>query len=95
MSIADEFQNDVLVSSFYEAALSTTRESDPSIPIAFRFGSDIEGGLNVTREYDAEVLHPSYDLIQGTPFFEGEVDIDLVDVAYEDGRTVNVWAVKT
>lgn len=103
LAIADEFQNDVLVSSFYEAALSTTRETDPSIPIAFLFWDDIEAGLDITREYDAEALHPPYNLIQGTPFFEDDyaggegpyADIDLVEVAHEEGREVNVWTIQT
>ncbi|WP_129113410.1 glycerophosphodiester phosphodiesterase [Halegenticoccus tardaugens] len=95
LAIAAEYQNDILVSSFYEAALSTTRETDPSIPIAFLFSDDIEEGLAVTREYDAEALHPSFTLVQGTPFYEGEDDIDLVEVAHEEGREVNVWTIQT
>lgn len=95
LAIADEYRNDILVSSFYEAALSTTRETDPSIPIAFLFGDDIETGLDVTREYDAEALHPAYTLVQGTPFYEGEAGVNLVEVAHEEGREVNVWTVQT
>lgn len=102
LAIADDYQNDFLVSSFYEAALATTRETDPSIPIAFLFWDDIEAGLDITREYDAEALHPPYNLLQGTPFYEDEyytegpyADIDLVEVAHEEGREVNAWTVQT
>ncbi|MFC4438587.1 MULTISPECIES: glycerophosphodiester phosphodiesterase [Natrialbaceae] len=103
LAIADDYQNEILVSSFYKAALSTTRETDPSIPIAFLFWDDIEAGLEITREYDAEALHPPYNLVQGSPFFEDDyaggegpyADIDLVEVAHEEGREVNVWTIQT
>lgn len=102
LAVADEFDHDILVSSFYEAALATTRETAPDLPIAFLFWDDIEAGLDITREYDCEALHPPYNLVEGTPFFGDEyytsgpyADIDLVDVAHEEGREVNVWTVGT
>ncbi|XVH33356.1 glycerophosphodiester phosphodiesterase family protein (plasmid) [Haloferacaceae archaeon DSL9] len=95
LEIADEYQNEILVSSFYEAALSTTRETDPSTPIAFLFSSDIEEGLAVTREYDAEAIHPSHTLIEGTPFYDGESDVNLVETAHDEGVDVNVWTINT
>ena len=102
LDVAGEYENDVLVSSFYEAALATVRETDPSIPLAFLFWDDIEAGLEITRTYDCEALHPPYNLVKGTPFFEDEyytsgpyADIDLVDVAHEEGRAVNVYTVGT
>lgn len=103
LAIADDYENEILVSSFYEAALSTTRETDPSIPIAFLFWDDIDAGLDITRTYDAEALHPPYNLIRGAPFFEDDyaggegpyADVDLVEVAHEEGRNVNVWTIDT
>lgn len=102
LAIADEYENDVLVSSFYEAAIATVREAAPEIPVAFLFWDDIEAGLDITRTYDCEALHPPYNLVKGTPFFGDEyytsgpyADIDLVDVAHEEGRAVNVWTVGT
>ena len=102
LAIADEYENDVLVSSFYEAAIATVREADPSIPVAFLFWDDIEAGLDITRTYDCEALHPPYNLVKGTPFFGDEyytsgpyADVDLVEVAHEEGRAVNVWTIGT
>nr|WP_266078177.1 glycerophosphodiester phosphodiesterase [Haladaptatus caseinilyticus] len=96
------FENDVLVSSFYEAALATVRETDPSLPTAFLFWDSIEEGLEITRKYDCEALHPPWNMIRDTPFFGDEyylsgpfADIDLIEVAHEEGRTANTWTVGT
>ncbi|WP_224332802.1 glycerophosphodiester phosphodiesterase family protein [Haloprofundus halobius] len=101
--VAANYDNEILVSSFYEAALAVTREIDESIPVAFLFWDSIEEGLRVTREYDCEALHPPFDMIQGSPFFDTGAyiedsdfaDIDLLEVAHEEGRTVNVYTVTT
>lgn len=102
LAVADEFEHEVLVSSFAEGALAATREVDDSVPIAYLFWDSIEDGLAITREYDAEAIHPPWNMIQDTPFFGDEyylsgpfADVDLVDVAHEEGREVNVWTVGT
>jgi glycerophosphoryl diester phosphodiesterase len=102
LAIASEYENEILVSSFYEAALATVREIDPSIPIAFLFWDSIEEGLTVTRRYDCEAVHPPYNMIQDTPFFEDEyftkgpfADIDLVTVAHDEDRSVNPFTLDT
>lgn len=101
--VASNYENEILVSSFYEAALAVTREIDESIPIAFLFWDSIEEGLRVTREYDCEALHPPFDMIQGSPFFDSGAyieesdfeDIDLLEIAHEEGREVNVYTITT
>jgi glycerophosphoryl diester phosphodiesterase len=103
LDVASNFENDVLVSSFYEAALATVRDVDPDVPVAFLFWDSIEEGLEITREYDCEAVHPPYDMIRGAPFFNDGYsvdagsfeDIDLVEVAHGEGRAVNTWTVGT
>lgn len=104
LDAASECGNDVLVSSFYEAALATVRETDSEVPVAFLFWDSIEEGLKVTREYDCEAVHPPYNMVKGTPFFNDEYyvdagtfeeDIDIVQVAHDEGRTVNTWTIGT
>ncbi|ELY23689.1 glycerophosphoryl diester phosphodiesterase [Halogeometricum borinquense DSM 11551] len=102
LEIAADAENDVLVSSFHEAALAVVRDIDPDVPIGCLFWDSIETGLAITREYDCEAIHPPYNMIQGTPFFEDEyylsgpfADVDLVEVAHEEGRTVNTWTIGT
>lgn len=102
LDVISRYDNPILVSSFYEAALATVRDAAPDLPIAFLFWDSIEEGLKITREYDAEALHPPYNMIQGTPFFGDEyytsgpyADIDLVEVAHEEGRAVNVYTLGT
>ncbi|WP_049893416.1 glycerophosphodiester phosphodiesterase [Halogranum rubrum] len=102
LAVVDEYEHDILVSSFCEAAIATVREAAPEIPVAFLFWDDIEAGLDITRTYDCEALHPPYNLVKGTPFFGDEyytsgpyADIDLVEVAHEEGRAVNVWTIGT
>ncbi len=102
LDIVSEYENDILVSSFYEAALATVRDIEPSIPVAFLFWDSIEEGLEITRQYDCEALHPPWNMIRDTPFFGDDyylsgpfADIDLVEVAHEECRTVNTWTVGT
>lgn len=102
LTIASEYEHDILVSSFYEAALATVRAVDPTIPVAFLFWDSIEEGLTVTRRYDCEAVHPPYNMIQDTPFFEDEyytkgpfADVDLVTIAHDENRAVNAFTLDT
>ncbi|ELZ26271.1 glycerophosphoryl diester phosphodiesterase [Halogeometricum pallidum JCM 14848] len=102
LDIAGNYENDVLVSSFAEAAIAVVRDIDPDVPVAYLFWDSIETGLEITREYDCEAIHPPYNMVKGTPFFGDEyylsgpfADVDLVKVAHEEGRAVNVWTIGT
>lgn len=102
LAVLDGYENRTLVSSFCEAALATVREADPSIPVAPLLWDSIEDGLAIAREYDAEAVHPPYNMITGTPFFgdaaytEGPwADVDLLETAHEEGRAVNVYTLGT
>ena len=102
LDLAGEYDNDILVSSFYEAALATVRDYDDSVPVAFLFWDSIEEGLEVTRRYDCEAMNVPWNTIQGTPFFndDGYIesdlgDIDLVEIADDEDRTLNTWTVST
>lgn len=101
LDLVSEYDNDILVSSFYEAALATVREYDDSVPIAFLFWDSIEEGLEVTRRYDCEAMNVPRNMVQGTPFFDdGYIesdlsDIDLVEIADDEGRDLNIWTVST
>ncbi|MFC6837443.1 glycerophosphodiester phosphodiesterase [Halomarina ordinaria] len=95
-------RNDVLVSSFYEAALATVRDLAPDLPVAPLLWDSIEDGLAIARRYDAEAVHPPYNMVRGTPFYgdpyytEGPwSETDLLAVAHEEGRAVNVYTVAT
>jgi glycerophosphoryl diester phosphodiesterase len=102
-AVASEYENDVLVISFYEAALAVTRELAPEIPLGVLPWDSIEFAIDVAREYDLEAIHPPYDMIQGTPFFNNGVyvdepnysDIDVIEIAHEEGREVNVYTLAT
>ncbi|WP_336329013.1 MULTISPECIES: glycerophosphodiester phosphodiesterase [unclassified Haloarcula] len=102
LDLVSEYDNDILVSSFYEAALATVRDYDDSIPIACLFWDDIEEGLEVTRRYDCDAMHVPRNMVQRTPFFNDDgyiesdlSDIDLVEVAADEDRDLNVWTVST
>jgi glycerophosphoryl diester phosphodiesterase len=105
LSVVSEFDNEVLVSSFYEAALSTVRDENSDIPVAFLFWGSIEDGLDVTERYDCEALHPPRNMIQGTSMFKQEyydgqepdtfADVDLLQRAHDEDRIVNVWTLES
>ena len=102
LDVADDHDHDVLVSSFYEAALAVVRDLDPSIPLGTLFWDSVETGLEIAREHDTEAIHPPYNAVKGTPFFGDEsplpgpfADVNLVAVARDEGRAVNAWTVGT
>ncbi|WP_435174866.1 glycerophosphodiester phosphodiesterase [Halorussus sp. AFM4] len=95
------YDHDVLVSSFAEGALAAVREVDPSIPVAVVFADSIADGMEIARRYDAEAVHPPWNMIAGTPLFNADYgslgpyeEIDLVSAAHEEGRAVNAWTVE-
>ncbi|PCR90554.1 glycerophosphodiester phosphodiesterase [Natrinema ejinorense] len=96
LEIGDDYENEILLSSFYEAALATSREAS-TYPIAPLVGDSITDGLEIARTYDAEAIHPPTGMIQGTPFVDASdvADVDVVALAHEEGRDVNVWTVET
>ncbi|WP_324664151.1 glycerophosphodiester phosphodiesterase [Haloarcula sediminis] len=97
LDIVFEYDNDVLVSSFYEAALSTVHEQDRSVPLAVLVASDARAGLDIARRYDCDAIHVALDTVPGTPFFDDAshaVD-DLVAVAHDESRELNAYTVRT
>lgn len=95
LDIAGEYDNELLLSTFWEGALATVREFEPEIPAAFLFSESISEGLDVTDTYDCEAMNPPLGMIQGTPYFEDEEseDIDLVAEAHERNIPLNVWTI--
>lgn len=98
----DAFDHDFLVSSFCEGALAAMREVAPDVSIASVFWDSIERGLTVTHRYDCEVLHLPRNMVAGTSLFNDDYvapspfeSVDLVTLAHEEGRLVNVWTVDT
>ncbi|WP_339106441.1 glycerophosphodiester phosphodiesterase [Haloterrigena salinisoli] len=102
LDVVDDFDHEYLFSSFYEAALATTREAS-DYPVAPLLWDSVEAGVEVARRYEAEAVHPPYDMIRGTPFYAdqhyqegaGWDEIDLLAVAHEEGRDVNVFTLET
>lgn len=93
LSVLDDHDNDVLVSSFCEAAIAMCHELS-SYPVAPIFGESVDDGLDIAQRYDADAVHPSIEAIDGTPF-ASDAGVDVVAAAHEDGRDVNVWTVTT
>ncbi|UPW00684.1 glycerophosphodiester phosphodiesterase [Halorussus gelatinilyticus] len=93
--------HEVLVSSFAEGALAAVREADPSVPVAAVFADSIADGMEIARRYDCEAVHPPWNAIADTTLFNAEYgtlgpfeDIDVVELAHEEGREVNAWTVE-
>lgn len=102
LDIVDAYDNEILFSSFYEAALAVTREAS-DYAVAPLLWDSIDKGLDIARTYDAEAVHPPYNMVKGSPFFrdpyflpgDGFEDKDLVKIASEEGRDVNVYTLAT
>lgn len=102
VNILTAYDNDLLVSSSYEGALAAVRDIAPDLALAHLFWNSIEGGLDITRRYDCEAVHPALDMVTGTTLFNSGytsagpfTEIDVVERAHEEGREVNVWTLTT
>lgn len=101
VDIATDSGHDLLFSSFYEGALAATRELAPSVPVASVFYDSVDTGLELSRRYDVEAIHPPWNMVADSELpTDGPVsgsfdDIDLVEVAHAEDRTVNAWTVTT
>lgn len=103
-AILDDYDNDVLVVASREAAIATVKEVAPGVPTAFFFSDSIEVGLDITRTYDCEALWPPINMIKRSPFWESPdyyvedphfKDVDLVEVAHNEGRQIFVFTLST
>lgn len=83
LDVAYQYPGAFYASSFDHDAIRAVREVDPSVDVAPIFGSDTDENLAVARELDAEALNCS----------TGVLDEELVEVAHEEGRAVNVWTI--
>ncbi|AUV84026.1 glycerophosphodiester phosphodiesterase [Salinigranum rubrum] len=106
LSIAADYDNEILVSSFAEGAVAAVAENYPDVPLAYLFWNDIEAGVEVTDEYDCDAMNVPYNMVQGAPFFSDDIgfdnipeggyaDVDLVAAADERGIDLNVWTVQS
>ena len=99
LAVLGDHDHEFLLSSFHEGAVAAVRDADPSLPVAAVFLESVAGGLAVARRHDVEYLHVPRNMVVGTglfnePYADGPYEaVDLVDVAREEGRRVNVWTV--
>ncbi|WP_254810487.1 glycerophosphodiester phosphodiesterase [Natronosalvus amylolyticus] len=99
----DEFDGEVLFSSFCEAAIASLHRKAPHYAVGTLVWDDLEAGLEIARRYDCAAIHPPRNAILGvdmvTTAYAGldgsEPAIDILEIAHEEGRTVNVWTVET
>ncbi|MFC6725170.1 glycerophosphodiester phosphodiesterase, partial [Halobium palmae] len=100
VDVLDGYAHDVLFSSFHEGALAAARDVDASIPLANVFFESVASGLAVARRHDVEYFHVPLNMVLGTsrfgePYAEGPYEpVDLLSIAREEGRRVNVWTVR-
>ncbi|SIR15485.1 glycerophosphoryl diester phosphodiesterase [Haladaptatus litoreus] len=102
LSTLADYDHEFLISSFGEGALAAVRELDSKIPIAAVFAKSIVDGFEIARRYDCDAIHPPWNMIAGTELFNDEYgslgpydEIDIVDLAHEEGYDVNVWTVES
>lgn len=101
LEVAEKFENQILISSFFEGAIAATNEADSEVDTAFLFWNSIEEGLEVVNKYECEALHPPVDMVSRSSYFNQEVytqggfeDIDIVEWAHSRGKNVNVWTIE-
>ncbi|MFU8866727.1 glycerophosphodiester phosphodiesterase [Natronococcus sp.] len=97
VDVATDYDNELLLSTFWEGALATVRDIAPDVPAAYLLYDSIQEGLDVTDEYDTDGVNPPLEMIYGTPFFDDETyeEIDVVAEAHARDLPVNVWTINT
>jgi glycerophosphoryl diester phosphodiesterase len=101
VEVTDEYDHEVLFSSFYAGALAAARDLAPSVPRAPLCTGDVETGLTLAREYDCAAIHPPGDVLlnratdAGQSPGESDATLDLLRVAHEEGLEVNAYTVQT
>jgi glycerophosphoryl diester phosphodiesterase len=101
LSVLNAHPHETFVSSFHEGALAAVRHLDDSVPLATVFWDSIEAGFRTARRHDCELLHVPWNMVYGTELFNeayhaGPFDpVDIVDIAHDEGREVNVWTVES
>ena len=99
----DSFDGEILFSAFFEGAIAALREVAPEYAAAVLVWDELADGLEVARRYDCEAIHPPLNVIAGTSMAgdayrglpAGAPGVDVLEVAHEEGRAVNVWTVET
>lgn len=96
LAALDATDHEVLLSSFYEAAVAVAAERS-TYPVAPILWDSVEDGISIAERYDAAAVHPPAEMVRRTPFFDDSRfgGTDIVEAARTDGRAVNVWTVET
>ena len=97
------FDGEILFSSFFEGAIAALRDQAPEYAAAPLVWDSLDESLEVARRYDCEAIHPPLNAVAGTsmagePYHglpAGEPEVDVLEVAHEEGRAVTVWTVET
>lgn len=100
LGVLDGADNEVLVSSFAEAAIASARDLASSLPVAALVGRSVADGLAIAERYDCEAIHPRVSHVlpaqtvasRSRPSVGGE---DLLAAAADLECAVNVWTVRT
>ncbi|MEA1932189.1 MAG: glycerophosphodiester phosphodiesterase family protein [Euryarchaeota archaeon] len=101
LNIIGQYNNDFLISSFYEAPLALVDELS-DYPVAPLLWNSIDRGLKISKRYGAKAVHAPYNMVEQTSFFgdpyytEGPwEDTKLIETAHDQGHNVNVFTVTT
>ncbi|MFC6725544.1 glycerophosphodiester phosphodiesterase, partial [Halobium palmae] len=86
VALANDVDNDVVVSSFYADALWETRHIDDDIPLSYLFDVRVDRNLTTAGLLDCEYVSPHWSLALGT---------DVVERAHDEGMEVEAWTVAT
>lgn len=84
VTVLDDADVSVVVSSFFDGALAAARAAAPGLPRA-ALCLDTDRGVARAREHDCDAIHPPV----------AAVDRTLVERAHREDREVNAWTVET
>lgn len=80
----NDFEKDVLLSSFFQTTLKRVKELDPKIKTAYLLRRPTLFYIEIGKRLDVYALHPMYSIITKR----------MVNKAHMNGFKVNVWTIK-
>ncbi|MCU4718321.1 glycerophosphodiester phosphodiesterase [Halapricum hydrolyticum] len=83
LELVDEFETEILLSSFDVETLAAARDTDPSVDRALLVDSSSEAAIERAASLDCAAIHPHWRL----------VDFALLERAHRSGLAVNVWPI--
>lgn len=95
LAILDEFDHEVLFSSFAEGALAALKEEAPDATLAPLVVDQLDVGIELARRYEAAAIHPSFNAFGPSENTRSTGESTRIACLQREGYDVNVWTIES